>query len=465
MKTHKQTVFEYFNRNAMRERIKRCYKDDFTGPAAEAFIAKVKSEVQVELKSVNDLVDELKGKNTALEAKQAAIEEKAAQLKTADPVQMQLIADEVKTLAAEMKAAKEDGKIGRKSVQSIGDLLQKNDSKIKDLISKKSGSLILDYKATQTSGDIGSGDSWDTLGRDHWGQWHEGGKVGQIPTRQPFMQELFRTAPAKSEYIRYVDQDTIVRDAKNVAGCSASTSNTKVTFKKHGINIEKVRDFVHICDDMLDDYPFVESEINNLITSSVELKIDNDTLLGTGISPIINGVTKYASTFNAAAVGASYAGLVPNANVIDLLSVAGAQIKAFGQQNAWRPNVIAMNPKDKQMIQFLKNTMGDYLNTNQMFKGVITVNGDSMFINGMRVVENPLVAENTAYVFDSTKGTIYYKPGVGIEFSYENRDNFETETVTVKAYRRLNLLIRNVDANAFMFIPDLLSSIAAINKI
>lgn len=465
MKTHKQTVFEYFNRNAIRERIKRCYKDDLLGANEEAFMTKVKAEVQNELKTTGALILELKDKNTKLEEQYTALEEKAKNTKTADPEELKSVKDEVVKLAGELKAAKESGNLGRKSVQSIGDILRANDAKIKDFIAKKSTSITLDFKATQTSSDIGSGDSWDTLGRDHWGQWHEGGKVGQIPTRQPFMQELFKTAVAKSEYIKYVDQDTIVRDAKNVAGCAASTHNSKVTFKKHGINIEKVRDFVHICDDMLDDYPFVESEIKNLIGTDIDLKVDNDLLFGTGVSPIINGVSKYASTFSASASGASYAGLVPNANIIDLMAVGGAQIKAFGQQNAFRPNVIAMNPKDAQMIQFLKNTQGDYLNNNQLIKGMFLDAAGGFYINGMRVIENPLVAENSAYIFDSSKGTVYQKPGVGIEFSYENRDNFETETVTVKAYRRLNLLVRNVDINAFLYIPDILAGVAAINKI
>ena len=433
--------------------------------AEAALLEKVRAEVKNELKATGDLVLELKGKNKTLEEQYNALEEKAKNTKTTDPEEFKSVKEEVVKLASELKAAKESGSFGRKTTQTIGGLLKENDAKIKDFLNKKSGSIILDLKATQTSSDIGSADSWDTLGRDHWGQWHEGGKVGQIPTRQPFMQELFKSATAKSEYIRYVDQDTIVRDAKNVAGCATSTHNTKVTFKKHGINIEKVRDFVHICDDMLDDYSFVESEIRNLISSSVELKIDNDLLLGTGVSPIINGVAKYASTFSASASGASYAGLVPNANIIDLMAVAGAQIKAFGQQNAFRPNVIAMNPKDAQLIQFLKNTQGDYLNNNQLIKGMFLDAAGGFYINGMRVIENPLVAENTAYVFDSSKGTVYQKPGVGIEFSYENRDNFETETVTVKAYRRLNLLVRNVDINAFMKIDDIAAGIAAINKI
>ena len=426
-------------------------------------LEKIKTQVGDQLKEVSGIVNELKSKNTSLEAKYAELEQKAASIKTADPEQVKLISDEVTRIAGELKASQETRTTKKRA--TIEELLQGKDAEIKAFLKSKSGSIQLDLKATQTSADIGSGDSWDTLGRDHWGQWHEGGRVGQIPTRQPFMQELFKSVPAISEHIKYVDQDTVVRDAKNVAGCGASTHNTKVTFKKRTIEIEKVRDFVHICDDMLDDYSFVAGEIRNLISSSVELKIDNDLLLGTGVSPIINGVAKYASTFDAAASGANYANTAPSANVIDLFSTAGQQIKQFGMMNAYRPNVVAVNPKTAQLIKFLKNTQGDYLNNNQLVKQYFVDGASHYFIDGLQMIENPLVAENTAYVFDSRKGTIYYKPGVGIEFSYENRDNFETETVTVKAYRRLNLLVRNVDANAFMFISDINAGIAAINKI
>lgn len=428
-------------------------------------LEKIKTQVGDQLKEVSGIVNELKSKNAQLEAKYTELEEKAASIKTADPNQVQLISDEVTRLAGEMKAAKETGK--QEKIVSLADQLKGYVADLTKLKTdkKQSNSITLDFKATQASSDIGSADSWDTLGRDHWGQWHEGGRVGQIPVRRPMLQGVFRKVAASSEYIKYVDQDTVVRDAKNVAGCGTTTHNTKVTVKKHSINVEKVRDMVDICDDMLDDYPFMYSEITNLVKSSMELKIDNDLLLGTGISPIINGIAKYASTFDAAASGADYTGSAPNANIIDLISVAGAQIKAFGQQNAYNPDTVALNPRDAQLIKFLKNNQGDYLNNNQLVKQYFSDGAGNYYIDGLKVIENPLVAVGTAYVFDSSKGTIYYKPGVTLDFSYENKDNFEKELITVKAYRRLNLLVRNVDANAFMFISDINAGIAAINKI
>jgi hypothetical protein len=88
----------------------------------------------------------------------------------------------------------------------------------------------------------------------------------------------------------------------------------------------------------------------------------------------------------------------------------------------------------------------------------------TLFINGMLVVENPNCPQNEAYVMDSTKGRYYNRRGITIEMAYENRENFEQELVTVKAFERGNLRVRNNDANAFMHIDDLTAGIAAIEK-
>lgn len=48
--------------------------------------------------------------------------------------------------------------------------------------------------------------------------------------------------------------------------------------------------------------------------------------------------------------------------------------------------------------------------------------------------------------------------------AFENRENFEKELVTVKAYERLNFRVRNVDANAFLHVPSIATAVAAILK-
>ena len=298
-------------------------------------------------------------------------------------------------------------------------------------------------KANQDASDITSGTDFAFM---------EPG-VGQIPTRRAFMRQLFRTVNTNKEYIKYNDQETIVRDAKNVAGCATSTHNSKVTWQVRTLQITKVRDFVDVCIDMMDDYDFVEGEIRNLVDTDVQLKSDEGLLLGDGVYPNVVGVDSVASTF----VAGDYAAKVQDANLIDLIHVAACQISDFGQNNAFTANVALLNPTDKCLMELLKDNDGRYLLPNW-----ITEDGTN--VGPVQVITNQLVPTNEAYVFDTTKGVIYARKGITIEFGFENNDNFEREIVTVKAYERFNLRIRNVDANAFMHIDDITTAIAAIDK-
>ena len=411
-----------------------------------------------EFKEAQKTIKELKTANSELE-------KKMKNSFTKDSEEFKNLLDEVKKNGLDMKSLRDKSDTTMKFKRgSLAAYLEKNKSKIDALCAAKGTSLMLEYKAFEDATSIGSGDSFNTVGRDAYFTWHEGGAVGRIPVRRPFMRELFRNVTVGTEWIKYIDQATVVRNASNVAYCGTTTSNTAVTFAVHTIQIQKVRDFISICLDMMSDYGFVQGEINRLLHESLDLQIDGQLLNGTGVGSFLNGVLSVASTFNAAANGASFAGTVSNAQLIDLISIAGAQIRLFGQMNAWYPNCVLINPVDLQGIKALKNSFGDYIRNNQLISSLWTDGKGTYYVDGMILIENPLIPQNTFTIGDFTKGTVYSMPGVGIEFSYENRQNFETETVTVKIYERLNLLIRNVDKNAFMTVKDIGAGIQAINK-
>jgi hypothetical protein len=300
----------------------------------------------------------------------------------------------------------------------------------------------------------------DIADREQLGEFEP--DVSVIPHKRLYMEQLFPQGNASTEYIKYVEQTSAVRDASNVAACASSTSNTKVEFGIRDLQMKKIRDFTDVCIDMMEDYDFVETQIRDLVTSSLQLKKDSDLLLGDGLGANINGVDSYASTFSASALGANYAATVANAQLIDLLVVAGAQIKAFGEENFFMPNVIILNPKDATLMGLLKDNEENYIKAGTVNAAVFRDANGTLFINGMRVVENPNCPENEAYVFDSTKGRYYRRKGLVLEFSYENSTNFEQELVTVKALERGNLQVRNNDANAFMHIADISAGITAI---
>lgn len=321
--------------------------------------------------------------------------------------------------------------------------LKENEGNLKDVLKNGAGTVKLEIKASQDSSDLTSATDFATM---------ESG-VGQIATRQALMKSLFPVQAISTEYLKYNDQETIVRDAKNVAGCADSTHLSKITWQVRTLQISKVRDFVDVCVDMMSDLPYVEGEIRNLVSTDVALKVDQQLLLGTGVYPELNSVDAVSSTFAAG----DYAASVQDATLIDLIKVAGCQISDFGQNNKFMANTVLLNPVDACLMQLIKDADGNYIVPNW-------ITSDGVNIGAMRVIANQLIPANEAYVFDSTKGTIFQRRGATVELAFENRENFEKELVTVKAYERLNFRVRNVDANAFMHIADLGAAITAITK-
>lgn len=394
---------------------------------------------------------------TALENTPAEIKALKEQLATLKPGEdLTPLKTALEKLGLDVKALKENPRA--EVTMSIAKQLEQHKEQIKKFKAGEVKSLTIEIKATQTSTDID--------GRANYFMWHENGQIGTLPVRAPFMRELFTNKNSTSEYIKYTDQETAVRDAKNVALCGATTHNTKLTWKVYDLKVDKVRDFITICIDMLDDYSFVEGEIRRLLDESLALKIDEDLLTGDGSSPNLIGIQSIASTFSASNADpeADYTASVQSPNLIDLISIAGAQIRTFGKNNKWQPNAVLLSPRDLQLMKMLKDAERNYLKTPMLRPSLFQDANGRYYIDGMTLIENSLVPPNEFYIGDFRRGTVYARPGVTIEFSYENRENFEQELVTVKAYERLNLLVRNVDQNAFMRVTDIAAALAAIDE-
>ena len=114
-----------------------------------------------------------------------------------------------------------------------------------------------------------------------------------------------------------------------------------------------------------------------------------------------------------------------------------------------------MNFKDFVNYRNLKDADGN--------KIVHTIEG-LPFIAGLRVITSPIVVANTCYVFDSSKGSLLMRQGYTFGISYENNDNFEHETATMKAVERCQFYVRQINNDAFMKCSDIAAAITAITK-
>lgn len=347
-------------------------------------------------------------------------------------------------LESQLKAMAEVKKENETSKKSLFDIVSEKANDIKSMIARKTGIISLDVKATQNPADI--------TGRDLYAQ-DLGGTVRK-PVRGLRIIDLFRRTPVNTEYVKYREEDVVTRDGKVVVACATSTHNTKKTWNVVTVQIAKIRDFVDVCIDMMDDYDFVTAEIEQLVNESIKLTEDYEILLGAGS---ILSIDTIASEFDAANVLAPYTGAFASPTLAELTGAMKAQIYTFGAENAWEADTILMNYNDWVKFMHEKNGDGDYLLPNFVSNG-------SGVLNGMRVVTSPIVAANTLYVFDSSKGQILERQGAQVEMSYENNDNFEHEVVTVKAVERIQFHVPTVERDAFMKCSDIAAALTAITK-
>ena len=332
---------------------------------------------------------------------------------------------------------------------AVAKALQENKSAIDSFLKNKTGTLEISVKATQ-------GAAADIADRDNYAL-HLGG-TGLKPFRRFAVLDLFRRTPVNKEYVKYREENTVTRDAKVVVACASSTHNTKKTWIERTVQVTKIRDMVDVCIDMMDDYDFVGAEIKQLVEQSLKAKEESEILSGTGTNPTdILSIDTISSEFDPANVLAPYDGAFQAPTLAELTGAMKAQIVTFGQENAWIPDTVLMNYTDKIKHLHAKDKDNNYLFPNFVF-------GTTNRLNDMEIVTSPLVAPNTLYVFDSTRGQILDRKGMTLEMSYENATNFQTETVTIKAVERVQFHVPIIQRDAFMKCTDIAQAITDITE-
>jgi len=321
-------------------------------------------------------------------------------------------------------------------------------SDINDLGTKQGQSIFTVAKASQTYGDITDGSDFAQM------------RPGVIdkPVRRTRIRQLFSTIPLSTEYYKYTEQTTVVRDAKGVALCSAVTSNTKETLTVQSKQTVVIKDIITFCRDFIADYPFMQSRIEKLITDSMALEIDKQ-LLGVSASVIkTDSILGIASEFSAANVSAPVEASIQAANFIDLIGAMDMQIDVLSE-GAFMPDTVIVNRHDWfRLVESLKDKNDNYLS-----KDIVSTGGN-VFIKGMLVVMTSICPSGTCVVFDSTKGEILDRRTLEIEISTMDGTDWQSGLAKIMAKERLNFIVPSNYANAFMKCTDIDVAIAAITK-
>ena len=286
--------------------------------------------------------------------------------------------------------------------------------------------------------------------------------IGQLATRNTVMRSLFNNVQLSEADIKesngvihYIDQQAVTRNANTVAEAGTKPESA-ITWIDRLIKLETIADTIPVTKQAYRNLGFVAGEIENMLRKNLALKEDQQLYAGDGVSPNLKGLITSAPAAVLASLPAYQQ--VNDANVYDLIASLRVYVSngaaGTGKQSKYMPNIVLMNPADILRYKLAKATDGHYILPP-------FISADGTRIDGMIVVESPVVTANTLVLGDFTYGTVYVEEEATIEMGWVN-DQFIKNQWTIRAEQAEALLIRIVDEDAFVKVTDITAAVAAL---
>lgn len=272
--------------------------------------------------------------------------------------------------------------------------------------------------------------------------------AGVVPfaRRRPFLRQIVNVARTSKRYVQWVEKD----NAEGGAGMTAegaAKSQASLQWATKSIEVKKVTAFIKVATEVLEDIEEAEGDIRAELIEIIELKLDEQMLLGDGTGNNIKGIDAWATAFSAG----DLAGDVAEANTMDVIRV-GVAVMA---NNNFSPNVVLMNPVDAATLDLAKASDGHYVAP--PFK-----TADGRQISGVVVIENPGVTAGTMYLMDSSKVKARIRKDMSVSVGFSGTD-FTDNVVTILGELRAAQYVASNDANAVVKIV-IDTAKAAINQ-
>lgn len=268
--------------------------------------------------------------------------------------------------------------------------------------------------------------------------------VARVVRRKPFMREIVNAAGITSKFAVWIEQANPDPNSAGMVGEGVAKQQSDFDLVEASSAVKKVATWIKVSKEMVDDIPFMRGEINNELMELVELKLDEQILLGDGLGNNLTGLDTFVTAFTPAA---QFVGAIPAANETDVIRVAIAQI-----QNAnFEPTHILMNPADVAALQLTKTSVGEY--TYPMF--IPMGDGLSRLMN-IPIIPNNGVASGDYYVGDFGKAQLRLREDMNIQVGYIN-DDFTRNMMTVLCEARACFFVKSNHTAAFVkgnFVTD-----------
>ena len=378
-----------------------------------------------------------------------------AELKTANTEQLNKqiaeLRDEIKADALEqnktiLKALEEQGLAMRKLAgnapvtrESFNEFLDKNKELLVGITKNGSSSAIV-IKADTVRASVTDSKEYYAVP-----------DIGQIATRKLNIYDLFAKIPvgdASGGNVMYYDWDeaTTVRAAAVVAEGGTFPAST-AKWKWYSLPLVKVGDILPVSEEFDKDMPKFAAELSQFLSINVNMAVDSQLYDGPGTGNNMTGVYTAAATYTAAASG------ITDASIYDLAVDVKRDITA-AKGSKYLPNFILMNPTD-----IIKYKLKKDANNNYIMPPFASANGQ--IIDNMIVIENSDTTANTMLVGDNRFGKIYEVDGYKLQKGFATGD-FESDMYSLKASRRLMLLVKNADKGGFRKVTSISAALTTL---
>lgn len=242
--------------------------------------------------------------------------------------------------------------------------------------------------------------------------------------------------------IRYVDWDeaTTVKAAAVLAEAAVFPEST-AKFKTYSADLKKIGDSLPVTDEFFEDEAVAAAELDAFLERNVDAAVDNQLVNGDNTGDNLKGLLVSVPAYNPVAQG------IVDANIYDLITVMEAAITTPGGAK-YKPDMAVMNKRTMNLLVLHKDAMHNYqFPPNHPIFSMITIDNN--------------MADDTLVVGDSRFGTIYEMGGVTLSRGLINAQ-FTTDLITLKARKRLLLLIRNSDMSGFRKIVGIANALSIL---
>lgn len=253
--------------------------------------------------------------------------------------------------------------------------------------------------------------------------------------------DLMPAGQTTSITVRYLKESTATNAASTVAEGGTKPESTLI-YTQVDEPVRKIANVIKVSDEMLNDLPFIRSQIDGRLTLFVRITEEAELLTGNGVAPDLTGLLNRSGLTAAQAVGGD--------TRIDAIykDVTKIRVGSFLE-----PDGIVLHPTDWQTIRLLKDANNQYYGGGPFNYGPYGV-GDARDFNtvtrsvpqdtlwGLRVVVTTAMTQGTALVGAfATAAQVFRNGGLTVEATNSNEDDFKTNKVAIRAEERLALAV------------------------